>query len=513
MSVFSNLWRLARTGTTFQRTGALDQAMVAMSAPRSLRIAGKVLLWPVQWLGLKGDPNLPPVVRAITALGPSYIKFGQILSTRPDVTGQELSMQLRILQDDLPPFSMAEARKQIEYDLGQTIEEVFTDFSEPIAAASIAQVHKAKMRDTGQDVAVKVRRPGIEKAFRKDIDAFYFVASFIEFFAPKARRLKPRDVVTHFDQTVQGEIDFRLESAAAAEFGANTAKDEGFRVPAVFWGASGSRVMTTEWISGTNFGDIEELRARGINMTEMAERVNQVFLSHALRDGLFHGDMHHGNLKVDEAGNLVALDFGIMGRIDAYTRRVYAEILFGFLSKNYKRVAEVHFEAGYVPADKDVDAFAQALRSIAEPIFGQDASKISMARLLAHLFNVTEQFGMETRTELLLLQRTMVVAEGVGRSLDPNMNMWNYAKPIVEKYITDNLGPKAVIRDLAETAKVLSRFGPLLPRMAEEALIRANATPPDTKENRIPGWMWFLSGVGTAGGVAVLVWCVAVGLA
>ncbi|MEO1539389.1 MAG: 2-polyprenylphenol 6-hydroxylase [Pseudomonadota bacterium] len=495
MSFFSNVWRLVRTGSTFERTGALSVAMEAMGAPPPLRVAAKALLWPFQWLGLKGDPALPPVVRAITALGPSYVKFGQILSTRPDVTGDELAGQLRILQDKLAPFPMDAARREVALELGCPVEEVFSEFSPPIAAASIAQVHRARVRDSGREVAVKIRRPDIAKAFKRDIDAFYFVAGFIEFFVPATRRLKPKQVVAHFDSVVQGELDFRMEAAAAAEYGALVADDEGFSVPAVLWDLSASRVMTTEWMGGTNMGDIDALKARGIDLPDMAKRIIQTFLNHALRDGFFHGDMHQGNLKVGPTGDLVAFDFGIMGRIDAYTRKVYAEILIGFLRKDYRRVAEVHFEAGYVPADKDVDAFAQALRSVAEPIFGQDASRISMARLLGHLFDVTERFGMETRTELLLLQRTMVVVEGVSRSLDPTMNMWTVSKPVVEGYIRDNIGPRAVARDLAETVRILSRFGPLLPRMAEDALIRANATPvPEPHTRSVPGWIWALVG-------------------
>ncbi|WP_410056040.1 2-polyprenylphenol 6-hydroxylase [Roseobacter sp. HKCCA0434] len=505
MNPISNLWRLIRTGATFQRTGALDVAMREMGAPDGLRRFAKVVMWPVQWLGEKGDPAQPPVVRAITALGPSYVKFGQILSTRPDVTGPELSAQLRVLQDKLPPFDTTLARAEVARELGAPVETLFSEFSEPVAAASIAQVHRARVAATGREVAVKVRRPGIARAFARDIGAFYFVARVIEVLSPKTRRLKPTAVIAHFDGVVQQELDFRLEASAGAEFAANSADDPGFRVPEVIWPLSAQTVLTTEWVSGTNMGDVEGLRARGVDMTAMGAKVIQVFLDHALRDGYFHADMHQGNLKVGPDGDLVALDFGIMGRIDAYTRRVYAEILFGFLRKDYQRVAEVHFEAGYVPPDRDMELFAQSLRSVAEPIFGQDASRISMARLLAHLFDVTERFGMETRTELILLQRTMVVVEGVGRSLDPTMNMWEVAQPVVERYIRDNIGPKAVVRDLAETARVLSRFGPLLPHMAERALIRTN-NPRDVRDDgpRDHGNRQLILGVALGAGGVIL---------
>lgn len=489
-----NLWRLIRTGATFERTGAMRLVLEAMEAPPALRIAARVLGWPFQWLGYQGDPAQPPILRALTALGPAYIKFGQLLSTRPDVVGHDLASQLTVLQDKLPPFPLPEARAAIARELGQPVDALFSDFSEPIAAASLAQVHRATMRTTGQDVAVKVLRPGIERAFLRDVDAFYFAARMIETLAPFTRRLRPRAVIEHFEGVVLGELDLRMEAAAAAEFRANTERDSDFRVPAVVWPATGRRVMTLEWAAGINMGDVAALTASGTDLVRLAERIIQSFLRHALRDGYFHADMHQGNLKLGPDGAIVALDFGIMGRIDAYTRRVYAEILIGFLRKDFARVAEVHFEAGYVPPDRNMEAFAQALRSVGEPIFGQDATRISMARLLAHLFEVTERFGMQTRTELILLQRTMVVVEGVARSLDPSMNMWETSRPVVTDYIARNLGPAAVARDLAATVRVLSRFGPRLPAMAEAALIRASAPPPPPDRRRPPGWVYGLGG-------------------
>ncbi len=489
-----NLWRLIRTGATFERTGAMRMALAAFDAPPTLRVAARVLGWPFQWLGYPGDPTQPPILRAITALGPAYIKFGQLLSTRPDVVGPELAAQLSVLQDKLPPFPMGEARAAIETELGQPLDAVFADFEPPVAAASLAQVHRATLRETGQVVAVKVLRPGIERAFLRDVDAFYFAAGMVELLAPFARRLRPKAVIRHFEGVVQGELDLRMEAAAAAEFAANTARDPGFRVPAVIWPASGRRVLTLEWETGINMGDLPALRASGADLVRLSERIIQSFLTQALRDGFFHADMHQGNLKLGPDGALITLDFGIMGRIDAYTRRVYAEILIGFLRRDYKRVAEVHFEAGYVPRDRDTEAFAQALRSVGEPIFGQDATRISMARLLAHLFEVTERFGMQTRTELILLQRTMVVVEGVARSLNPAMNMWETSRPVVTDYIRANLGPAAIARDLAATARVLSRFGPRLPQLAEAALIRVNSPAPPPERRRMPGWIYGLGG-------------------
>ncbi len=500
-----NIWRLIRTGATLERTGAMSVVLIAMDAPPHLRAIARILGWPFKWLGMKGDPALPPATRALTALGPAYIKFGQIMSTRPDVVGDDVARQLRVLQDKLPPFPRARALRAVRDELQMPVDELFSEFSEPIAAASIAQVHRARLATTGEEVAVKVLRPGIERAFQKDIDAFYLAAWMIETLSPSTRRLRPQGVIEHFESVVHAELDLRLESSASAEFAANTTKDEGFRVPAVHWFMSSRRVMTLGWVEGIPAGDIAALDAAGHDRAALGERVLRLFLSHALRDGYFHADMHQGNLKIGPDGDIIALDFGIMGRIDEYTRRAYAEILFGFIRKDYRRVAEVHFEAGYVPADRDIDEFAQALRSVGEPIFGMDASRISMGKLLAYLFEVTERFGMETRTELILLQRTMVVVEGVARSLNPQINIWHVARPVVEDYIRENVGPKALARDLVKTARVLARFGPRLPQVTEAALLES-ARPTEPQRRSFPSEQvaWFIAGAALAGLVAVL---------
>ncbi|MFT4013125.1 MAG: 2-polyprenylphenol 6-hydroxylase [Paracoccus sp. (in: a-proteobacteria)] len=496
-----NIWRLIRTGATFERTGAMGAALDAMNAPARVRLAARVMGWPFAWLGYKGDPALPPVTRAITALGPAYIKFGQILSTRPDVVGPELASQLSMLQDRLPPFPLAQARRIVEEDLGQPVADLFGEFSEPVAAASIAQVHRARRADNGREVAVKVLRPSVESDFRRDIDAFHFAAGMIERLSPATRRLRPRDVVSHFESVVTGELDLRREAANASEFAENTGGDPGMRVPLPHWHLSARRVLTSDWAEGIAMGDIAALTAAGHDLHGLGERVLQLFLRHALRDGYFHADMHQGNLKVAADGDVVIYDFGIMGEIDEYTRRVYAEILMGFIRRDYMRVARVHFEAGYVPRDRDPAEFARALRAVGEPIFGADASRISMANLLAYLFEVTERFGMATRTELILLQRTMVVVEGVARSLSPQINMWEVARPVVEDYIRDNLGPKAALRDLGRSAQVLARFAPLLPEFLERRmpeLLREDAAPPAPRPR-----LGFAAGVALGGVIAL----------
>ena len=504
LRVIPNLWRLARVGATFARTGALSRILEEIDAPARLAVPLKILAFPAAPFGLKGDESLPPVPRAISALGPAYIKFGQILSTRPDIAGATLAKDLRILQDQLPPFSDAEARKAVREALDANVEDLFDDFEPPIAAASIAQVHPAIDKSTGQKVAVKILRPGIERQFNADIAAFYMIAGLVDRLSPAARRLRPRAIVDHFNGVVQMEMDLRLEASAASEFRENTLGDDGFEVPEIIWPLSARRVMTATWVEGSPMGDPERLADEGHDLPRLAERIIQVYLFQALRDGYWHADMHQGNLKVAANGDILAVDFGIMGRIDKLTRRYYAEILYGFLRRDYRRVAEVHFEAGYVPADRDVDAFAQALRSIGEPIFGQDASRISMARLLSHLFEVTERFGMATQTQLILLQRSMVVVEGVARSLDPNANMWEAAKPVVEDWIKDNLGPRGLARDTGAALVALARIGPRLPELAERLTLMA-ATPPaepaDETPERSPV-MWLL--VGAIAGAAFI---------
>ena len=473
MSVFSvprYLFRLARIGGTLARNGAMKRVRAHPAVNGPTRAALWVADFVLRPFGAKGDPDMEPMARAFTALGPAEVKLGQMLSTRPDVVGPEISVELRALQDRVPPFPDETARALVAAELGMPVEKVFTQFDPAIAAASIAQVHKA-VTPEGKTVAVKVLRPNIERDFLRDIEAFRFVAKVIEAVLPASRRLKPVAVYEHFEETTRIELDLRLEAAAASEFHANTLDDPWFRVPEIDWGRSSQRVMTSDWVEGTPISDREALIAQGIDVIALGERVIQSFLRHALQDGLFHADMHQGNLLVDRKGVIVALDFGIMGRLDPLTRRFYADILLSFLRRDYYHAAQVHREAGYLPPDQPLDTFAQALRSVAEPIFGLGARNISMARLLGQLFAVTERFGMETQTQLILLQKTMVMVEGVARDLNPDVNMWTAARPVVEEYVRQNLGPQGIANDLKATAKILSGLGPRLPMAAEKLVM------------------------------------------
>jgi len=415
---------------------------------------------------------------ALNKLGPSYVKLGQFLATRADVVGKEAARELAALQDRLPAFDHDAARAAVAEQLGAPVEEVFAEFGEAVAAASIAQVHPAVIRDrdgSQRKVAVKVLRPGVARRFQRDLESYYLVARLAERFHPPARRLRPVAVVDTLAQSVAMEMDFRLEAAALSEMAENTAGDPGFRVPAVEWLRTAKGVLTMEWVDGRKMSDVEGLIEDGHDLPALGAAVIQSFLRHTLRDGFFHADMHQGNLFVEPDGTLIAVDFGIIGRLNKRERRFLAEILFGFITRNYRRVAEVHFEAGYVPAHQDVDMFAQAIRAIGEPIHGHDASEISMARLLTQLFEVTELFEMHTQTQLIMLQKTMVVVEGVARSLNPNLDMWKTAEPVVGSWIKDNLGPVGKLRDagdvlgaLAKIANDLPLFADRIGRMSEE---------------------------------------------
>lgn len=449
-----HVFRLGRAGWALTREGAFalidptDLPAGPALAVRIGRFAGSIVG--------RRNPQDARLAAAFSRLGPSWIKLGQFLATRRDVVGDRIAADLAQLQDRLPPFAEAEARRAIEAALGRQAGDLFEKLGPAVAAASIAQVHRASA--DGRDLAVKVLRPGVERRFQHDLETFFFAARTIERVDPKARRLRPLDTVATLARSVAIEMDLRMEAAAISEIAENTAGDPGFRVPKVDWHRSAKRVLTLEWIDGIPIADRDALEAAGHDLKQLGALVMQSFLRHALRDGFFHADMHPGNLFVDDTGNLVAVDFGIMGRLGPKERRFLAEILWGFIRRDYHRTAEVHFEAGYVPDIHSVDDFAQALRAIGEPLRDRTAADISMARLLTQLFEVTELFDMKTRPELLLLQKTMVVVEGVARHLDPELDMWATAEPVVGEWIRKNLGPEGALSNAAEGAANLGRL-------------------------------------------------------
>ena len=437
----------------------LDMPAVTLLG-RLLRRGGVAKLTPGQRLA-----------QALVALGPTFIKLGQALSTRADLVGEEVAADLSELQDRLPPFPTSQARAIIERELGRPLEELYTSFDpEPVAAASIAQVHFAVTAD-GREVAVKVLRPGVERAFARDVEMLEWLAQGVELITPAFRRLRPVDTVQTLAETIELEMDLRFEAAAAAELAENFEGDDSFLVPAVDWTRTARRVMTLERVSGISVDEREKLIEAGHDIQVILKKAADAFFNMVFRDGFFHGDLHPGNLFVNDQGNLVAVDFGIMGRVDEKTRHFLADMLLGFLNGDYRKVAEVHFAAGYVPAHKSVDAFTQAARSIAEPILGRPLHEISVARLLGQLFEVTETFAMETQPQLLLLQKSMLVAEGLGRRLDPSINMWELARPLIEGWMASHLGVRArVTQSVKGWAQSLERL-PRLIDFAEHAAL------------------------------------------
>ncbi|HEY2754521.1 MAG TPA: 2-polyprenylphenol 6-hydroxylase [Pseudolabrys sp.] len=467
ISAISHLLRLTRAGYVFAREGVFS-----MVDTRPLPVPAKAALA----LGrLIERPNAKDgssrLAIALGKLGPSYVKLGQFLATRPDVVGSAIARDLESLQDKMPPFSQAEAEATVVSALGKPIKAAYASFGRPVAAASIAQVHRAEIAESEarRPVAVKILRPGIERRFKVDLDAFFFAARKAEALSPEAQRLRLIEVVGTLARTVTLEMDFRLEAAALSEMADNTREDSDFRVPAVDWDRTAREVLTLEWIDGTPLNDRAALEAKGYDLPALGRNVIQSFLRHALRDGFFHADMHPGNLFVDNEGRLVAVDFGIMGRLGPKERRFLAEILFGFITRDYHRTAQVHFDAGYVPSHHSVDAFAQAIRAIGEPIHNRTAEDISMASLLTLLFEVTALFDMRTRPELLLLQKTMVVVEGVARSLDPKLDMWTTADPVVREWIARNLGPVGKLEGAVEGVGEIGRFMGQVPSLLNRA--------------------------------------------
>ncbi|HTO83010.1 MAG TPA: 2-polyprenylphenol 6-hydroxylase, partial [Methylomirabilota bacterium] len=378
--------------------------------------------------------------------------LGQMLSTRADLLGDEVAVDLAMLRDRLTPFPAAEARAMVEKELAQPIADLFTSFDDvPVSAASIAQVHYATTSDgpPGGEVAVKILRPGIEHAFARDVDLLRWLARLVERTQPKLRRLKPVAVVETFAETVRMEMDLRLEAAAASELAANFAGDPSYRVPAVDWRRTARRVMTQQRLTGIALGDRDALRAAGHDIPSVLSKAAAIFFNQVFRDGYFHADQHPGNMFVDADGNIGAVDFGIMGRLDRKTRYYLADMLLGFIERDYRRVAEVHITAGYVPPHQSVENFAQACRSIGEPIFGRPLNEISFARVLGQLFQIAETFDMEVQPQLLLLQKNMLMAEGVSRGLDPALNIWTLTQPLIERWMRDNRGPEARLRQAA----------------------------------------------------------------
>jgi ubiquinone biosynthesis protein len=457
LSGLFHLLRLAHAGFVLAREGVF-----ALVDPAAVPPGPRFLLWLARMIERRNaGSGAGRLAAALTRLGPSYVKLGQFLATRPDIVGPTIARNLETLQDRMPPFPQAVAEAAVAEGLGKPVAQLFEQFGPAIAAASIAQVHRAEIKNADgatSAVAVKVLRPNVEYRFQRDLDSFLYVARLAERHSVEARRLRLVSVVETLARSVSIEMDLRLEAAAFSELAENTKDNPDFRVPAVDWERTARRVLTVEWVEGIPLSNRAVLLAAGHDPVRLARVLIQSFLRQAIGDGFFHADLHPGNLFVDADGRLVAVDCGIMGRLGPKERKFLAEILFGFITRDWQRTAEIHFEAGYVPSHHSVEDFAQAIRAIGEPIHDRPAEEISMAKLLTLLFEVTAIFDMRTRPELLLLQKTMVVAEGGARALDPKFDMWSTAEPVVREWIERHLGPIGRIEDAAQEFGTLGRL-------------------------------------------------------
>ncbi|HEX8225516.1 MAG TPA: 2-polyprenylphenol 6-hydroxylase [Allosphingosinicella sp.] len=468
-----HIWRLLKWGRVLARHGALRGIERDPNTPQPVRRLARIARFGAR------IPAVPTYGEAFQELGPAAIKFGQALATRPDLVGIEAAHDLQLLQDSLPPAPFEEVRRAIEQGLEKPLEEIFADIDpEPVGAASIAQVHRAHTID-GRLVAVKVLRPNIEEDFERALDTYEWAAAQVEDMGGEAARLRPRAVIAYFRQWTARELDLRREAASASELRENLVAESGFYVPAIDWSRTSRRVMTLEWIDGIKLNDRDALVAAGHDLKALAAILVRAFLRQSVVDGFFHADLHQGNLFALPDGRLAAIDFGIMGRIDRQARVWLAEILYGLLTGNYRRVAEIHFEAQYVPGHFDVDEFATALRAVGEPIRGLPVKDISIAQMLDGLFTITRDFQMPTQPHLLLLQKTMVMEEGVAHALDPDINMWETAEPFLREWVRTELGPEAaladrLVRDFRTFAKI-----PELIRRIDYYYPPPGAAPPD----------------------------------
>ena len=470
--MFKKIYMLFKIGRKLSISGATASVYEIYNPPLLVKIIFFIIGFKLG--DKKKDINLSSgakLCNALQEMGTTFIKLGQFLATRSDIIGENISKEFEKLQDKLPPFDMIEAKNILKSELGNENFNQILNLSEPIAAASIAQVHFATIKDSAgsKEVAIKILRPNIEKIFNEELDALMLLAYLAQTFIKKTKRLKLVEIVQLLREITNIEMDLRFEAAAANELNENTKNDVGFNVPKIYWNHTTKKVLCLEKIDGISIREVKNLKSLNIDVTKVAKNIIQHFLRHSVRDGFFHADMHQGNIFISKNGDIIPVDFGIMGRLDKNNRKYLAEILYGFIKRDYKKVAEVHFLAGLVPRDISKDEFAQALRSIGEPIFGQSAKNISGSKLLAQLFEITEKFNMQTQIQLLLLQKTMVVVEGVSRKLDPNTNIWDVSKPILEDWLKDFKDPFNKAGEVInEASEVLKRL-PELPIIMDKA--------------------------------------------
>jgi ubiquinone biosynthesis protein len=489
-------FRLLAAGWTLIRADALIPRELDDVLPPGVRTVARLLRVFSGRQARQGRPG-ERLARTLERLGPVAIKLGQVLSTRADIFGLVFATDLSRLKDALPPFPLEQAKAEVERELGKPLAELFPVFGEAVGAASLAQAHRATMAD-GREVAVKILRPGIERRVADDSATLLMAGALIEALIPPARRLAPVAFATTVIRSLQLELDMRFEAAGAAELTEVMNRDGWMRAPAVVWDGVAKRVLTLEWVGGLPLSDPATLEVPGLDRRAIADNLIRAFLAQALDHGVFHADLHEGNLFVTAPDGIVAVDFGIVGRLAPETRRYLAEILYGFLTRDYPRVARAHFEAGYVPAHHDPDAFAQALRAVGEPVFGRAASELSMSRLLSLLFEITALFDMRLRPELVLLQKTMVTVEGVARRLWPDHDLWAAADPVVRRWIARELSPVARAKAFADEALQALRA---IIAMAETGGPPAVVVEPARSSS---GFGWFAVGAAVSGAAFLL---------
>ncbi|BBF69085.1 2-polyprenylphenol 6-hydroxylase [Sphingomonas bisphenolicum] len=498
----THIFRLLKWGRTLARHGALTGIERDPLTPGPVRRLVRIAR-----LGAR-VPKQPRYADAFQSIGPAAIKLGQTLATRPDLVGDHAANDLLRLQDALPPVPFDTIRAQIEQSFGRPLDAIYKSFDEvPVGAASIAQVHRAVTTD-GRDVAVKVIRPGVIDKFNRDIQTYEWAAAHVEMLGGEIARLRPRLVIANFKRWTVRELDLRREAASASELSEAMEAMPGYRIPVIDWDRTTGKVMTMEWIDGIKISDRDALIAAGHDVKDLAARLVNAFLRQAIAEGFFHADMHQGNLLVTANGDIVAIDFGIMGRIDRRARMWLAEILYGLITGNYKRVAEIHFEAQYVPGHHNVDEFATALRAVGEPMRGKPVRELSVGGMLDGLFAITRDFDMQTQPHLLLLQKTMVMVEGVATALDPDINLWETSGPYVKGWLRDELGPEAKAADtLIENWRTLQRLPGLVKRIEDAFPEKGGAPPPppltEVKLIRVGGgWRYALvAAIAAAAGV------------
>lgn len=487
MATVGAFLRLLGAGWTLVRNDALlPRELDALYAPGVRAVANGLRAFAQDRSGRPGER----LARSLQGLGPVAIKLGQLLSTRGDIFGRVFAEDMGHLKDRLPPFPLAVARAEVERELGRPIAEVFAAFGESVAAASLAQAHDATLLD-GQRVAVKVLRPGIERRVAEDSEVLALAARLIERWAPLARRLEPVRLADTVIRATELELDLRLEAAGADELAEVMAIDGYMSAPKVVWDGVGKRCLTMAWAGGMPLSDEAALAQPGLDRKALADNLTRAFLAQAVDHGVFHADLHEGNLFVAAPDRIYAVDFGIMGRLGVAERRYLAEILWGFLRRDYMRVAQVHFDAGYVPARHSVAAFAQALRAVGEPVFGRTANAVAMSRVLTQLFEITALYDMHLRPELVLLQKTMMTVEGVARRIDPAHDIWGAAEPVVKRWIARELSPVTRIRQFAGEAETALRNIARL--AAPPAVVVAEPAKPDGR------LLWFALGAVAAG--------------